>query len=65
MPSRKDKAREVAGMLRRVKLDGKYQIMAIHTAILEAEADDANLPYIHNMLARAWGLPEIRANHAR
>ena len=65
MPNRKDRAREVADRLRRVKPDTFPQALSINTALIEIEADDANFPYLHNLLARAWGLPVIRANHAR
>ena len=66
--TRKDKAREVADRLRKLSKappGSLLKAMAVDTALIEIEADDANFPYLHNLLARAWGLPVIRANHAR
>lgn len=38
-----------------------FKIPASKTAWIELGTENPNLGYVHNLLARAWGLPVIKA----
>lgn len=64
MPSkmtRREKILAVLGQIQRATPRNRVQISALLNAEADLASGEPDLRYVHNLLARAWGLPVIKA----